>query len=448
MWPAPMLSSVSARLALFYALMFAASVAAFGYASLHLVDGAFRRQSDQRIVAEMQDLASLKHPGALSRAVNARMASTDAFSYRLDAGNGGRVFGNFPKSLANEGWEDVSLLGGGAEAEAPDAFRTLTVKTADGLLTVALDTDGAEDLRAALQRVFLATLLLASALAVLGGLWLGRIFSNRFNALGRTADAVAAGALNLRMPVSAGKDEFDRLSAALNRMLDQNAILLDAQRRVASDIAHDIRTPLARLRQKLEHLQDKSGGEEIGEALGEADNVLTIISALLRISELEEGSRKAGFGQVDLTLLAENVCEAFAASFEDQGKTLSLSAAGPVDVCGDRDLLAQLLANLVENALSHTQAGANAEISVRNADAGAVLAVSDNGPGIAEAELASAAKRFYRAERSRKLPGNGLGLSLADAITNLHGGRLQLRNLNPGLEAAVFLPGQVSKPLS
>jgi signal transduction histidine kinase len=300
----------------------------------------------------------------------------------------------------------------------------------------------------ALRRVFAAALLLASALAVAGGAWLGRTFSKRFNALGQTADAVASGALGLRMLVSNRTDEFDRLSLALNRMLDQNASLLEAQRRVTSDIAHDIRTPLARLRQKLEFLQDRRGGAEIGEAITEADNLLAITSALLRIAEIEEGSRKAGFGQVDLAQVAENVCEAFTASFEEQGKTLTLSPCGPLRVYGDQDLLSQLLANLVENSLSHTQAGASAEISVRNAEAGAVLSVADNGPGIAEAELASVVKRFYRAERSRTLPGNGLGLSLADAIANLHGGRLQLRNLNPGLEAAVFLPGQVSKPLS
>jgi signal transduction histidine kinase len=435
-----MLNSVSAKLALFYALMFAASVAALGYASLHLVDSAFRRQIDQRIEAEMQDLAALKDPGAMNKAVSERIASTDAFSYRLDAGQSAPVLGNFPKGMENEGWEDISLQGGDEQAEAPDAFRTLTAKSAAGLLTVAMDTDAVEDLRAALERVFVTALLLASALAIAGGVWLGRIFFKRFEGLGQAADAIAGGALGLRMPVSSGRDEFDRLSLALNRMLDQNAKLLEAQRRATSDIAHDIRTPLARLRQKLEYLQSKGGGEEIGEAVSEADSLLSIVSALLRIAEIEEGSRKANFAAFDLSLLAADVCEAFAASFEEQGKSLSLSSAKPVQVHGDRDLLAQLLVNLVENALAHTQAGARAEISVRSVEVSAVLAVSDNGPGVAEAEIANAVKRFYRAERSGKTPGNGLGLSLADAIANLHGGRLQLRNLAPGLEASVFLP--------
>lgn len=435
-----MLNSVSAKLALFYALIFAVSVAALGYASLHLVDSAFLRQIDQRIEAEMRDLAALKDPGAVSAAVNRRVASTDAFSYRLDRGRGAPVVGNFPESLGKEGWEDVGLQGGGEQAEAPDVFRTLSVKTAEGLLTVALDTDAAEDLRTALQGVFLTALLLAAALAVLGGLWLGRIFFKRFEGLGQAADAIAGGALNLRMPVSSGTDEFDRLSLALNRMLDQNARLLEAHRRVGSDIAHDIRTPLARLRQRLERLQGKGGGAEIGEALSEADNLLSITSALLRIAEIEEGARKAGFAACDLSALAFDVHEAFAASFEEQGKSLAFSRSLAIVVQGDRELLAQLLANLVENALSHTQSGARAEICVKNAEPGAILTVADNGPGISEAEITDAVKRFYRAERSRKLPGNGLGLSLADAIANLHGGRLQLRNLTPGLEASVFLP--------
>ena len=429
-----MLNSVSAKLALFYALIFAASVAALGYASLHLADSAFRRQIDQRIEREMQDLASLKEPGAMNKAVNKRIASTDAFSYRLDAGQSAPVIGNFPKVMGIEGWEDITLQDGDELAEAPDAFRTLTAKSAAGLLTVAMDTDAVEDLRVALERVFFTALLLASALAVAGGLWLGRIFFKRFEGLGQTADGIAGGALNLRMPVSSGKDEFDRLSLALNRMLDQNAKLLEAQRRVASDIAHDIRTPLTRLRQKLEYLQGKDGGGELGEAVSEADNLLSITSALLRIAEIEEGSRKAGFGKVDLALLAQDVSEAFAASFEEQGKSLTLSVERPVHVHGDRDLLAQMLANLAENALAHTHNGASAQIRIEAAGDGVTLMVSDNGPGIAETELSHAVKRFYRAEQSRKTPGNGLGLSLAEAIAHLHGGKLQLRNLTPRSE--------------
>jgi signal transduction histidine kinase len=433
-----MFRSISAKLALFYALIFALSFAALGYASLRLVDSSFRRQIDQRIEAEMTSLTALDAASELTQAVMERQASSDAFSYRLGAA------GNFPQSPAVQGWADISQPGPDEGTEAPDAFRALSVETAVGMLTVALDTDAVEDLHVALRRVFAAALLLASVLAVAGGAWLGQIFSKRFNVLGQTADAVAAGALGLRMPVSDRTDEFDRLSLALNRMLDQNASLLEAQRRVTSDIAHDIRTPLTRLRQKLEFLQNKSGGAEIGDAISEADNLLAITSALLRIAEIEEGSRKAGFGQIDLALIAQNVCEAFTASFEEQGKTLILTPSGPVRVHGDRELLSQLLANLVENALSHTQAGARAEISLSNAESCATITVSDNGPGIADSELANAVKRFYRAQQSRKTPGNGLGLSLAEAIANLHGGELRLRNTNPGLEAMVSIPHQVS----
>jgi methyl-accepting chemotaxis protein len=219
---APMFRNISAKLALFYALIFASSVAALFYASLHMVDAAFRRQIDQRIKAEMASLTALGAASELTQAVIERQASSDAFSYRLGAA------GNFPQSPVAPGWADISQPGPDEEVEAPDMFRALSVETAAGLLTVALDTDAVEDLRMALRRVFAAALLLACVLAVSGGVWLRQIFSKRFNVLGQTADAVAAGALGLRMPVSDRTDEFDRLSLALNRMLDQNASLLEA----------------------------------------------------------------------------------------------------------------------------------------------------------------------------------------------------------------------------
>jgi signal transduction histidine kinase len=244
------------------------------------------------------------------------------------------------------------------------------------------------------------------------------------------------------VPVRGSDDDLDRLALTFNRMLDRIAGLMESLRQVSSDVAHDLRTPLTRLRQRLEAgLADpRDRGAALEGALTDLDSILDTFAALLRIAQIESGARRAAFRPCDLAALAQTVTEAFAPSAEDNHQSLSLIAEGPVLVDGDAELLTQMLVNLVENALRH--AGPRARITVTAARLGraAVLSVKDDGPGVPEADRERLFDRFYRLERSRSTPGSGLGLALVAAVAKLHGAEVALLPAQPGLEARVSFP--------
>jgi signal transduction histidine kinase len=242
------------------------------------------------------------------------------------------------------------------------------------------------------------------------------------------------------VPVRGSRDDLDRLTLTLNRMLDRNAALMESLKQVSSDVAHDLRTPLTRLRQRLEAglAAPAERAQALEGALADLDSILETFAALLRIAQIEGGARRAAFRECDLSGIAATVVEAFAPSAEDQKQSLALTAPAPVSVDGDRELLTQMLVNLVENALRHAGAGTRIVVATaREADGGAVLSVTDDGPGVPEAERRRVFDRFYRLERSRTTPGSGLGLAMAAAAAKLHGADIELRDAAPGLEARV-----------
>jgi signal transduction histidine kinase len=258
-----------------------------------------------------------------------------------------------------------------------------------------------------------------------------------------TAEAIIEGDLARRIPEQGSDDDLDRVAATFNRMLDRIAGLMETLRQVSDDIAHDLRTPLTRLRQRLEaSLTLQTPGERaeaIGGALADMDAILETFAGLLRIAQIESGARRTAFRPLDLALLARTVVEAFAPSAEDSGQALTLEGDGPLIIEGDPELLTQMLVNLVDNALRH--AGAGAEIRVRTVSQGSevVASVIDNGPGVPEGERARVFDRFYRLERNRSTPGSGLGLALVLAIARLHGASVSLADAGPGLEVRVTL---------
>jgi signal transduction histidine kinase len=221
---------------------------------------------------------------------------------------------------------------------------------------------------------------------------------------------------------------------------------MESLRQVSSDVAHDLRTPLTRLYQRLEdaraHAQSMADYESaIEAATGEAQRLLDIFSALLRIAQVEGSSSRPGFGDVDLTAVAETVVDAYRPDAEEAGHMLTATISQGVVVSGDKELLTQALANLVENALRHTPPGTRIDVRLEGSSAtGGRLSVEDDGPGVAEADLPRLTDRFYRGESSRTTPGNGLGLSLVSAVAELHGATLDLNVMKPGLRVSLSFP--------
>jgi signal transduction histidine kinase len=228
-------------------------------------------------------------------------------------------------------------------------------------------------------------------------------------------------------------------------MLEQIELLVHGVRNVSNSIAHDLRTPLAELRSRLEEIvlirppPEQTFGE-IDCAVADVDRVIRIFDALLRLAEIDAGLRRSGFVVLDLADLAANAVEFYAPAAELKGIGLELRADGPLPVSGDPILIAQALGNLIDNALKYAPANGAVAVTVNKRAGSAEISVSDNGPGIADAEKSKVVERFYRGDASRGTPGVGLGLSLVQAVAKLHGSALELSDQNPGLRVAMTLP--------
>lgn len=287
---------------------------------------------------------------------------------------------------------------------------------------------------------------LAALLALGLGFVLARGLERRLAGVSTAAQAVMAGDLTRRLPESGRGDEFDRLAATINTMLERIETLVAEVRQVTDDIAHDLRSPLSRLRQRLEAAlararEPDADAAVLEEALTELDQILATFAALLRIARTEAGTGREGFSAVDLSALVTDVAEVYAPAAEEAGRRIATEIAPGRQVTGSAPLLRQALANLLDNALSH---GAG-PIRVALRPDGA-LEVSDEGPGIPPEEREKVMRRFYRLDRSRGTPGTGLGLSLVAAVARLHGGRLALRDgpEGRGLAAVLELPRAAS----
>jgi signal transduction histidine kinase len=287
-----------------------------------------------------------------------------------------------------------------------------------------------------------------SIVGVLGGVLIRQAILVRINSIRQTVLAIVQGDLSHRLPTRSSGDELDTLSHTINGMLDQIEQLIHGIRDVSNSIAHDLRTPLAELRSRLEELSltrpsNEETFAEIDGAVADVDRVIRIFNALLRLAEIDTGTRRSGFVQVNANELAAEVVEFYLPAAEIKDVTLSFVSAGPVSVSGDPTLLAQAVGNLIDNALKYTGASGSVKVEVLNRADGAVeIAVSDDGPGIPDTEKPKVAQRFYRGDTSRGTPGVGLGLSVVQAVAKLHGGTLELTDNHPGLRARMIIePG-------
>src|SRR3984957_13314336 len=293
---------------------------------------------------------------------------------------------------------------------------------------------------------------LAAAIAVLSiaGLLIGlitrRALMSRVHSIRQTVSAIIHGDLQHRLPTHLNDDELNTLSRTINGMLEQIELLVHGVRNVSNAIAHDLRTPLAELRSRLEELAlirppPEQAYAEIDGAVADVDRVIRIFDALLRLAEIDAGLRRSGFVSLDATDLAANAVEFYAPAAELKNIDLTFRSDGPVSVSGDPVLLAQALSNLIDNALKYAPVNGAIEVAVhKRGDGTAQVSVSDNGPGIDDSEKGKVVERFYRGDASRGTPGVGLGLSLVQAVAKLHGSALELSDGNPGLRVAITMP--------
>jgi signal transduction histidine kinase len=295
---------------------------------------------------------------------------------------------------------------------------------------------------------------LAGAIAVLSiaGILIGvitrRALMSRVESIRQTISAIIHGDLKHRLPTHLKDDELNTLSRTINGMLEQIELLVHGVRNVSNAIAHDLRTPLAELRSRLEELAlirppAAETFQEIDGAVADVDRVIRIFDALLRLAEIDAGMRRSGFVPLDVADLAATAVEFYAPAAELKNIALTFHSDGPLPVSGDPVLLAQALSNLIDNALKFAPANGAIDVAVRRRSDGAgEIAVSDDGPGIADAEKAKVMERFYRGDASRGTPGVGLGLSLVQAVAKLHGYALELTDRDPGLRIVLSLAAQ------
>ncbi len=418
--------------------------------------GALDRQTIAAIRTDASALVErYRDAGALGlvEAIEERLAldAENETIYLLVNAEGLRLAGNltaWPTAIGEEGvWFRTRILHDGATAEARVHRRDLP-----GLrLLVGRDESERVQLRLLLTEGVAWSLGAVLLFAGIGAAVIRRALQNRMRPAVATAQGIAAGDFSQRVPISPQGDEFDRLGATMNAMLDRIAALMAGMRGVADAIAHDLRTPIARARGKLEGSLATAATEEelraaVEEGIADLDNITRIFQALLRIAEAEAGARRAAFAPLDLPEVLRDAAEFYEAMAEAREQALETDMPEHLPMLGDRDLLLQAVANLLDNAIKFTPAGGVVRLTARQDERGIEIPVSDSGPGLSPEDRARAMDRFFRADASRNLPGSGLGLALVRAVAQLHAGEVLLADAMPGasppgLKVALLLRG-------
>ncbi|HHJ16234.1 MAG TPA: HAMP domain-containing histidine kinase [Gammaproteobacteria bacterium] len=450
-----LLRSFGFRLAFTYMALFGASVLLLLWFIYWSTAAYMARQADATIDAEITGLAErydMDGLAGLIEVINERLSRkpTGSSIYLLTTAINTRIAGNinrWPKAPADkDGWLNFRLENAGHNKNEIHLARARSFTLSGGFhLLVGRDIYELEETQQRIIRTlvlgFVITLLLGGA----GGFVLSRRVMKRLEAINTTSREIIDGDLSRRIPRQHSADEFDALAGNLNAMLDRIEELMEGVRRVSDSIAHDLRTPLARLRNRLELLyaEQQKTGQDTGlaeQALSDADGLLKTFNALLRIARIETRQHSKTFAATDMGALLHDVVELYEPLAEEKGQTLALQAATGVQMQGDRDLLFQAMANLLDNAIKYTPPQGRIEISLEEQDGTGRITISDSGPGIPEAERQQVFQRFYRLEKSRTTPGSGLGLSLVAAVARIHGMTLRLEDNHPGLRVHCEFP--------
>jgi signal transduction histidine kinase len=309
-------------------------------------------------------------------------------------------------------------------------------------LLVGRDIRSSQHFRAQLIKSLELGLAFTAALGLIGGFVFSRTIMRRIESISRTCRRIMSGDLSQRVPVTRSSDELGQLSTSINAMLDQIERLMRGMQQVSDNVAHDLRTPLTRLRSRLESMarrvQDPANRDTIEGAIADADSLLGTFNALLRIARAEAGSQKT-FVDLDLGLIAEDVADLYGALAEEKGLGFVVDIRPGLRARGDRNLVAQALANLVDNAIKYTDAG-SVTLSLTERDKRPLFVVADTGPGIPDEFKGKVVERLFRLESSRTSPGSGLGLSLVAAVAKSHNLELVLLDNHPGLRVELRFP--------
>ena len=433
------------RLALLYAGVTGISFALLFSVIFWSTSRFMRHQIDDSVANELNEIIS-DAPGdvaATQTIVKGLARQSSGFSYLFQNVHGEVLAGNIralPPRVGVSEWE--------SEATPTDRrrgrIRGRGVLVGDNYLFVGWSTHQLHEMEEFIAGAFIWGSIAAIAVALAGGAVLSARLVRKIETVSATSRNIIQGDLTQRVPIAHAGDEFDRLSLSVNAMLDRIQTLMGDLRQVTTDIAHDLRTPLTRLGQRLEIAARSDADEQVlrknlGDARREVDEILAMFTALLRIAEVESGARKAAFSRVDLGEIVDTVVEVYGSGADEKGQQLECRIDPGVTTLGDRDLLIQLFANLVENAIRHSQPGARIEVVARRHEGCTEVSVADNGPGIPAPMHAKVLQRFVRLENSRTTPGYGLGLSLAAAIGNLHDAPLVITDNAPGLRVTVRL---------
>jgi signal transduction histidine kinase len=439
------------RIVLAYLTLFALSAGALVAFTYWNTKRALNAETDQTIEAEIDGLSEQYQRqglGGLTDVLTARSIHAGPSLYLLVGPVGHPLAGNL------DAWPTVRRMDqrfvefqyerrvGGIAERHPARGRVFNL-AGEYRLLVARDVHELSVTEHMFSTTLPESVGLMLSLGLIGGALMSRNLLRRLDQTNSSSEEIMAGNLSRRLPVSRAGDEFDSLARNLNRMLDRIERLMKGMREVTDSVAHDLRSPLNRLRNRLEGMlkqlpQDASEADEMESAIGEIDRLIATFNSLLLIAEAEAGLERSAMQRVDLSALARDICELYAPVAEEGGLSLGTQLAPPIEIDGNWNLLSQALANLVDNAIKYTPAGGRVTIATGRSDGAAVLSVADTGPGIPDEDRARAVERFVRLEASRNSPGTGLGLSLVSAVARLHEARLELSDNRPGLRVSMI----------
>jgi signal transduction histidine kinase len=458
--------STAFRLTLAYLVVFALYAASllvyFALNTDRLITGQIRDAVDDEVAI----LTSAYNGNGLRQLiviVDARSSRPGSTLYLLAAADGRALVGNIgtllPGVLERNGWsETVYRRAEDPEGRQHNALVRVVQLSGGFKLLVGRDLDERERVYQIIADAARGSVALVVVLGLVGGFFVTRRVLARFDAMTATTQTIMAGDFSGRLPVTGTGDELDRLAIALNAMLERIEALMRGLKEVSDNIAHDLKTPLTRLKNRCEAaLRSAHSDAEYRAALEgmieESDGLIRTFDALLMIARAESGQARDNMAAFDAAEIAHGVAELYEPLADDRGLSLKVDAPEPAIVKGNRELLSQALANLIDNAIKYARPAAGAAdagaaeaahpeivLAVRARGDRVLLSVADRGPGIPEGDRARAVERFVRLEKSRSEPGSGLGLSLAAAVARLHGGELRLEDNAPGLRAVMDLP--------